>query len=310
MFLHQGIEGVVAEELAMLPGTEEITTLLAIEREIESGDYDFVVVDCAPTDSALRLATLPEVAHRALRLLLPTMQAFTKVATPLAQHFVSAPLPGSQVFQDAETLIFDKLKALNKRITGDETSVRMVVTSERMVIDEARRAYCELALFEVRCDAVVMNRMLPREAAEEEFFRSWSRLQAERRREVEESFAPLPILEAPLFQDEVTGYDRLAHLGRLLFAEVEPDGLLYAAERIRFARDEEGYFAEIPLPGASTDELDVVVIEDELSIRVGPLRRLLKLPRPMARRSVRRATLDRDRLTVRFGDVQPTSDGM
>jgi arsenite-transporting ATPase len=309
MFLHQGIEGVVAEELAMLPGAEEITTLLAIERVAVAGDYDFVVVDCAPTDSALRLATLPEVAHRALRLLLPTLQALTRFATPIAQSFIAVPLPESQVFQDAETLIYNKLKTLRKRITGPETSVRIVVTPERMVIDEARRAYTELALFEVPCDAVVMNRLLPSEVAEEEFFRDWSRLQEERRREVEESFAPLPLLEAPLFEDEVTGCARLAELGRHLFAEVEPDAVLYTSARIRFARDDEGYFAEIPLPGVGAGDLEVVVIDDELAIRVGARRRFLKLPRQIARRSVRRAVLDRERLTVRFGAAEHAPGG-
>ena len=180
IFRHQGIDDVVAEELALLPGAEEITTLLAVEQFAQSGDYDFAVLDCAPTDSALRLATLPEVAHRALRLLLPTLQAITKFGTPLAQKLVSVPLPGSEVFRDAETLIYDKLQILRRRITQSETSARIVVTPERVVMEEARRAYTELALFEVPCDAVVMNRLLPQSAAQEEFFRDWSRLQDER----------------------------------------------------------------------------------------------------------------------------------
>ena len=300
MFQYQGIEGVVAEELALLPGAEEITTLLAVEQMAESGGYDFVIVDCAPTDSALRLATLPEVAHRALRLLLPTMQAITRVGTPFAQRMVSVPLPRSQVFRDAETLIYKKLKKLRKRILAPQTSVRIVVTPERVVIDEARRAYTEFALFEVPCDAVVMNRLLPDAAAKEEFFASWSRVQEERRREVEETFDPLPVLRAPLFEDEVRGLAQLAELGRTLFAGVEPDAVLCGSARVRFAREESGYFAEIPLPNATADQLDVVVIDDELVITVGPRRRFLKLPRRMARSRVRRATLDRGLLSVYF----------
>jgi arsenite-transporting ATPase len=300
MFQYQGIDGVVAEELALLPGAEEITTLLAVEQMAESGRYDFVIVDCAPTDSALRLATLPEVAHRALRLLLPTMQAITRVGTPVAQKMVSVPLPRSQVFRDAETLIYNKLKKLRKRILAPQTSVRIVVTPERVVIDEARRAYTEFALFEVPCDAVVMNRLLPDAAANEEFFASWSRVQEERRREVEETFDPLPVLRAPLFEDEVRGLEQLAELGRTLFADVEPDAVLCGSERVRFAREEAGYTAEIPLPNATADQLDVVVIDDELVITVGPRRRFLKLPRRMAGSRVRRATLDHGLLSVRF----------
>jgi arsenite-transporting ATPase len=300
VFIHQGIDDVVAEELAMLPGAEEITMLLAVEQFAESGAYDLVILDCAPTDSALRLATLPEVAHRALRMLLPMFRAITAVGTPLARKLVSVPLPGSEVFRDAEKLIYDRLKSLHKRITAPKTSVRLVVTPERVVIEEARRAYTELALFEVPCDAVVMNRLLPPEAAQEEFFRETSRLQERRLAEVSDTFAPLPILRGPLFDDEVTGVERLAELGELLFASVEPDAVLSDATPVRFRRDENGYRAEIPLPRARADEVQVAVVGSELVVTTGPRRRLLKLPRSVARLELETARLEGNRLVVRF----------
>jgi len=307
MFRYQGIEDVVAEELAQLPGSEETTTLLAVEKLAASGRYDFLVVDCAPTGSALRLATLPEVAHRALRLLLPTMQAITRVGTPVAQKIVSVPLPRAEVFHDADTLIYEKLTVLRKRITDSQTSVRIVVTPERMVIDEARRAYTEFALFEIPCDAVVMNRLLPDEVADEDFFQHWSRLQEERCREVEELFAPIPVLRAPLLADQVTGCERLAELGRHLFANAEPGDVFSKSERVRFGRDETGYFAQIPLPNANADDLDVVVIDAELVITTGARRRFLKLPRRIADRPVLSAKLDAEKLTVHF--ATPTNSG-
>jgi arsenite-transporting ATPase len=300
MFRYQGIEDVIAEELAQLPGSEEITTLLAVEKLAASGRYDLLIVDCAPTGSALRLATLPEVAHRALRLLLPTMQAITRVGTPVAQKIVSIPLPRSEVFHDADTLIYEKLTTLRKRITDSQTSVRIVVTPERMVIDEARRAYTEFALFEIPCDAVVMNRLLPDEVASEHFFQHWSRLQEERCREVEEVFAPLPVLRAPLLADQVTGCERLAELGRHLFAKAEPGDVFYKSARVCFGRDEKGYFAQVPLPNASADDLDVVVVDAELVITTGARRRFLKLPRRIVDRSVLSAKLDAEKLTVHF----------
>jgi arsenite-transporting ATPase len=195
---HQGIEAVVAEELALLPGAEELTTLLAVEEFAASRHYDLVVVDCAPTDSALRLVTLPDIAHRALRLLLPLARAVSGVAVPLAQKIVSMPLPDANVFRDVDHLLYQELGSLQKRITSPETSVRLVMTPERMVIEETRRLHTELSLFEIPCDAVVMNRMLPEAAAGERFFEDWVRLQQERRQEVGELFAPLPVLEASL----------------------------------------------------------------------------------------------------------------
>jgi arsenite-transporting ATPase len=237
------------------------------------------------------------------------MQAIARVGTPVAQKIVSVPLPRSEVFRDAETLIYDKLTTLRKRITDSQTSVRIVMTPERMVIDEARRAYTEFALFEIPCDAVVMNRLLPDEVAREDFFQHWSRVQKERCREVEEQFAPLPVLRAPLLADQATGCERLAELGRHLFANAEPGDVFSKSARVRFGRDETGYFAQVPLPNASGDDLDVVVVDEELIITAGSRRRFLKLPRRIADSRVLSAKLDAERLTVHFGTPEcPAED--
>ncbi len=297
---YQGIESLVAEELALLPGTEELSTLLAVEAYADTGAWDLIVLDCAPTDSTLRLVTLPEVAHGAFRVLLRVQQVISALATPLARNLVAVPLPEAGVFRDADRLIYRKLRALRRRFTAEDASVRIVVTSERMVIDEARRAFTDLLLFEVPCDAVVMNRLLPRAVATEEFFRDWSRLQEERLREVAEFFEPLTLLTAPLQDDEITGVERLAAHGREIFAEVEPDAVLSHAPRIRFSRDGAGYRATIPLPHASAAALDVAKVDDELVIRTGPRRRALKLPSRIARLSLAKASLDGGVLDVRF----------
>jgi arsenite-transporting ATPase len=300
LFVHQGLDAVVAEELALLPGAEELTALLALEDLLESGAWDLVVLDCAPTDSTLRLVSLPDVARRSLRLLLPLLGAVAGVVSPIARRVVALPLPGAGVFRDAEVLIYQRLRALHRRLTGPETSVRLVATPERMVIDEARRLHTELSLFELRCDALVLNRLLPDAAHGEAFFRDWLSLQAERRREVGELFAPLPVLEAPLQPDEVTGLERLAAHGHALFAERAPGAVLCRAPRIRYRREGEETVAVIPLPGADPSSLGVVKIEDELAITSGLRRRSLKLPRRLAPLAVTRAALEGGALVVHF----------
>lgn len=300
MFLYHGIEAVVAEELALLPGAEEIVTLLAVERHLASGQYDQVVVDCAPTDAALRLTTLPEVARGMLRIVLPSLEALSGVAVPIARRLVSVPLPDPSVFEDAEELVYRRFVTLQRRLTDPATSVRLVVTPERMVIDEARRVYTELSLFEVPCDAVVMNRLLPPEAGEVEFFRDWERLQQERLAEVQEGFAPLPVLPAPLQQDEVTGLARLRAHGARLFAEVEPGDVLCSAPRVRFEREPGGYVARVPLPLGTADALDVAKVDDDLVVTAGLRRRAIRLPRRVAPLALREARLDGATLHVRF----------
>ncbi|TDJ16008.1 MAG: ArsA family ATPase [Deltaproteobacteria bacterium] len=303
LFRYQGIDAIVAEELALLPGAEEVVTLLAVEEFALSGVYDFIVVDCAPTDATLRLVTLPDIAERTLSVLLPLFETISSVAVPLARKIVSLPLPGSEVFRDADELLNRQLRALQQRLTNPQTSVRIVLTPERMVIDEARRAWTELSLFEVSCDAVVMNRILPDEASDEPFFEEWWRLQEERKREVEEFFAPLPVLFSPLQDDEATGLERLSRQGACLFGEHEPDAVLSVAPRVRFEREGDGYRASVPMPGASLDRLDVAKIDDELTITTGVRRRVLKLPRSIALLDLLGARLDGPSLIVSFGSA-------
>ena len=157
--------------------------------------------------------TLPEIASRTLRLLLRVQRAVATVVSPVARAVVPVPLPGPEVFRDIDRLLYKRLAALREILLSATTSVRIVVTPERMVIDEALRAHTDLALFELRCDAVVMNRLFPPEAAAEAFFEGWGRWQEERLAEVGELFAPLPVLRAPLAPDEVVGAAALAAHG-------------------------------------------------------------------------------------------------
>jgi len=306
MFEYRGIDAVVAEELALIPGAEEITTLLAVEEYARAGDYELVVVDCAPTDSTLRLVTLPDVASRFFRILLPIVATISGVAVPLVRRLVAAPLPDSGVFREVDELIYQQLAALKKRITHRDTSVRMVVTPERMVIDEAQRAYTDLALFEVGCDAVIMNRMLPEVAAEEEFFADWYRLQGERFLDVARLFAPLPVLSSPLAEDEVCGVDALRAHGDVIFGDIAHEARLCNAPRVQFLREGPDYIAIVPLPNAEASEIDVVKVDDELSISTGSRRRSIKLPRRFVPLSLTSARLEGRAMRLSFApDATP-----
>lgn len=298
LFVHQGVEAVVAEELALLPGADELMTLLAVEELSASERYDLVVLDCAPTDAALRLVTLPDVAYRSLRVLLPLFEAISGIAVPIARRLLSAPLPGAEVFGEADELLNRRLRGLQERLRDDSTSVRLVVTPERMVIDEARRAWTELALFEVGCDAVVLNRRLPPEAASEAWFAERGRLEEERQREVEALFAPHPVLVAPLQDDEVRGQRRLSELGAQLFRGTQPQAVLSSPERVYFERDGAGYTAVFPLPNIDPALVSVAKVEDELTVTAGARRRSLVLPRRIAPLELSGARVDGSRLHV------------
>ncbi len=300
LFRYQGIEGVVAEELALLPGAEELTTLLAVDEFAQSGDFDLAVVDCAPTDTALRLLTLPEVAHGSIRLLLKLQRAIAAVMTPVAKRVIPVPLPEAEVFAEAEALLYAKLRSLRARIVDPETSVRLVVTTEKMVIEEARRAFTDLCLFGLRCDAVVFNRLLPEVATCEPFFREWGEVQEERLAEVAEIFSPLHLLRAALGEDEIIGIERLTAHGQKLFHHCAPGALLADVRPISFHRKRGRYSVEIPLPGATLDALDITKVEGDLLVKTPSVSRAMKLPRRMAALEVCEAHLREGVLSVFF----------
>jgi arsenite-transporting ATPase len=300
LFRHQGIEDVIADELALLPGAEEVAALLAIEEASASDRYDLCIVDCAPTGSTLRLVTLPEVASRTLKLVLRVQRALATVVSPVARAIVPIPLPGADVFRDVDRLLYKRLARLREILLSEQTSVRIVVTPERMVIDEALRAHTDLALFELGCDAVVMNRLYPPEAAAEAFFEAWGRRQEERLAEVESSFAPLPVLRAPLAREEVVGVAALAAHGAAIFGAADPAARLCVEPRLRFASAKGEYGVELPLPHARADALDVSKLDDVLFVRTGDQRRAIPLPRKLARLSLAGAKLEGGCLRVRF----------
>jgi arsenite-transporting ATPase len=300
---YQGIDAVVAEELALLPGAEELATLVCVEQWARSGDYDLVIVDCAPTGSTLRLVTLPEVAHGSLRWLLRLQRAAAHVIEPIARGLVGAPIPGGDVFAEADRLFYGTLHRLRARLLSRETSVRIVLTPESMVIDEARRSLTDLCLFQIASDAVVLNRMLPDEACQEDFFREWGRTQVERKREVEEAFAPLACLVAPLAADEVRGIEALAEHGELLFGDLDPAARLGESPRMRFELDGAGARVRLPLPGLDPKTLEVARVEDELVVAVAGRRRKIALPAGFSKREVEGVAYREGDLVVSFGSA-------
>jgi len=214
------------------------------------------------------------------------------------------PLPDAGVFRDLERLLYERLAALRALLLDPGTSVRLVATPERMTIEESVRAHADLCLFELACDALVMNRLLPPEAAAEPGFATWGRVQDERLAEMEALFPGLPVLRAPLARDEVVGLAALAEHGAALHGERDPAARLADPPRLRFARrpDTAGrYRVELPLPHARRETLDVAKLDDALLVRAGALRRAIPLPRRLARLSLAGARLADGRLVVHLG---------
>ncbi|HWJ98852.1 MAG TPA: ArsA family ATPase [Acidimicrobiales bacterium] len=307
VFQWAGVAAIEAEELSVIPGLDEIFALSDIKAYAESGEWDIVVVDCAPTAETLRLLSLPEILRWYMDRVFPMSRKVNKVVSPLLGRVAGLPVPGDEVFGSASQF-YDRLDGVRELLTDTaRTSVRLVVNPERLVVAEARRTYTYLSLFGYRVDAVVANRLLP-DAITDPWFQEWKARHAEHLASIEEGFAPLPILRAELASDELVGVGALRAFAAHLYADLDPAAVLHPGEPLQVVPKGTGYELTVELPFADKDELELGRRDDELLIRVGSHRRALLLPDSLRRREVRAASLRDGRLRVTFAG--PADEGI
>lgn len=303
-----GLDAVEAEELSVLPGLDEVFALADIKTWADSGDWDVLVVDCAPTAETIRLLSLPDVLAWYMDRVFPLGRRVNKLVGPVLSRFSSMPVASDDVFGTASRF-YERLDGVKAILTDAErSSIRLVVNPEKMVIAEARRTYTYLSLFGYRVDAVVANRLLPAEVTDP-WFERWKRSQAEQLVVIEEGFAPLPVLRSELRPQEPIGVDHLAALADDLYGDVEPTRVLHHGEPLRITRHEGGYELVLELPFADHDDLDVGRHGDELLVRIGPYRRAISLPDSLRRRSVTGASFRDGLLRVAFDADRPAAGG-
>lgn len=294
-----GVAGIEAEELAVLPGLDEIFALADIKGFADSGAWDTIVVDCAPTAETIRLLSLPEILGWYMDRVFPASRRINRVLSPVLAKVTNLPVAGDEVFGAARRF-YDRLDGVRDLLTDPMvTSARLVVNPERMVIAEARRTHTYLSLFGYRVDAVVANRVLPAAVADPWFAR-WQELHTEHLASIEEGFAPVPVLRAHLAADELVGMASLRRLGDEVYGHLEPDALLHEGDPLRVVREDEGWRLLLDLPFAEHADVDVVRRGDELFVRAGPYRRALVLPDALRRLVVRGAELREGTLAVTF----------
>ena len=294
-----GVDAVEAEELSVLPGLDEVFALADIRDAAESGAWDVVVVDCAPTAETLRLLSLPDVLSWYMHRVFPVGRRITKLVGPVLSKVTALPVAGDPVFA-ATARLHERLSGVRDLLADPaRTSVRLVVNPERMVIAEARRTHTYLSLFGYRVDAVVANRLLP-DAVTDPWFDTWKAAHAEHLTAIEEGFAPVPVLRAELAADELVGPDRLRPFAAALYGDLDPAAGLSDGEPFSVEHRGPARVLILPLPGADKDDVELGQRDDELLVRVGPYRRTMVLPDSLKRRTVVGAALEDGVLTVRF----------
>jgi arsenite-transporting ATPase len=302
----RGLDGVQAEELAILPGMDEIFGLVRMKRHYDEGDYDVLIIDSAPTGTALRLLSLPEVSGWYMRRFYKPLQSMSSALRPLFEPFFKPiagfSLPNNEVM-DAPYEFYQQIEALEKVLTDNkQTSVRLVTNPEKMVIKESLRAHAYLSLYNVSTDLVIANRIIPEEV-NDPFFKVWKENQHIYKQEIHDNFHPLPVKEVPLFSEEMCGMQALEKLKEILYKDEDPSKVYYQENTIRVVKEENNYCLELFLPNIPKDQIKLNKTGDELNIRIGNHRRNLVLPQTLASLKPSGAKMEEEYLKIKFSDV-------
>jgi arsenite/tail-anchored protein-transporting ATPase len=298
----QGADTLAAEELAMLPGMDELFGLLMVRRHNQEGRYDALILDAAPTGETLKLLSLPDHMSWYVEKIFPIQRRAAKLVRPFASRARSLPpLPEDSVFAAGQRF-YRAIASVEEILTDRESAtVRLVLNAEKMVIAEARRAYTYLNLYDYGVDALVVNRLLP-ESVSDPYFARWHDAQARHMRTIEESFDPIPILTARLFDREMFGLEALGALAEDVFEDVEPLGVLFRGATHDIVKNGDGYDVVFHLPLAQKRDVDLSKKGAELLVKVGNYRRNILLPDVLARLPAAGASFEGGSLKVRLKD--------
>src|SRR5579863_1587591 len=293
-----GISGVEAEELAILPGMEELSAMMYINQYKREQRYDVIVLDAAPTAESLRFVSMPTTLDWYMKHIFPFQRNLLKAVRPIANRVAPFELPTDSYFANIQNL-FAKLEGVDEIMENPQTtSVRLVTNPEKMVLRETQRAFVYFSLHGLTIDSVIVNRILPAEVMDT-WFNEWHSSQEEVLREIEDYFAPVPVKRVPLFAREVLGTRRLQELATILYPSGEDPAAVTRTEKpYTFEKRNGTYEIRVLLPFAAKGEIGLFKKGDELVVEIGTLRRHIGLPRSMAMLMPARARLENKVLTV------------
>ena len=299
-----GINDVEAEELAILPGMEELSAMMYINQYRRENRYDVVVLDAAPTAESMRFISMPTTLDWYMKHIFPFQRNLLKAVRPIANRVAPFELPPDSYFGNIRDL-FEKLEGVGEIMEDpNTTSVRLITNPEKMVLRETQRAFVYFSLHGLTVDAVIVNRVLPSDISDR-WFNEWHSSQDRIIGELEEYFAPVPVRRVPLFAHEVLGQQRLQDVAKVLYSEVEdPSAVTRTEKPYTFEKRNGMYEVRLLLPFATKSEIGLFKKGDELVVEVGTLRRHIGLPRSMATLVPSRARLENRVLTVELKEAQ------
>ncbi|MGB6067797.1 MAG: ArsA family ATPase [Desulfomonilaceae bacterium] len=294
-----GVTEVLAAELAIIPGMEDVVSLLYINQYYRENTYDVIVIDCAPTGESLRFIGMPTTLEWYIRKVFKLERSLMKVARPIAKRLTDIPLPEDTYFEGLQEL-FLRLDGVDHVLLDRQiTSIRLVTNAERMVVRETQRAFMYFCLYGLVVDAVIVNRLFP-ESLPDEYFKDWLVTQQKSLRQIDSIFQPVPTYRVNIHSDEVVGLDRLSTMGKAIYGEIDPSKVLHEDTVFEIENHNGDLVLKIKLPFVKKDYVDLFKEEGDLVVRIGSFKRHVFLPRMLSHRQPGRASLDNNVLAIHF----------
>jgi len=294
-----GMDEVLAEELAVFPGMEEVSLLLYINKYIREKEYDVILLDCAPTGESLRFISIPTTLDWYMKKIFKWERTLAKYVRPVAKRVTDIPLPDDSYFQAIQDL-FEKLKGVDQVLVDPQiTTVRLVTNPEKVVLKETQRAFMYFCLYKMNIDAIIMNRILPATVTDS-YFSNWLKGQQHNLVEAAEFFNPVPIFPVNLFSGEIIGYDYLRDLADQIYADRNPLERFYTEEPYQLIKEKSNYRLKLKLPFISKEDVVLSKVYEELVIRIGGYKRHILLPRQVASLNSVTAKMEGEYLNIVF----------
>jgi arsenite/tail-anchored protein-transporting ATPase len=287
------------QDLNMLPGIEELFSLLRIQQIYDSGEFDVIIVDCAPTGETLSLLKFPELFSWYMEKLFPIGKFAMRLLHPVSQKLFKFELPDGKALNDIE-LLYSQLVLLQELLKNREvSSIRLVAMPEKMVVEETKRNYMYLNLFNFNVDAVFINRILPSDI-KLEFFDEWLRLQAEYIKELEQLFGAIPIYRIKWYDIEIAGMKALDRIVEDVLGENRVMEVLTKERNEEYDKTEGGYRLSVFLPYAEKENIQLHETGNDIVVRIGNFKRSIPLPHALRKYRVEGARIVDQCLRIEF----------
>ena len=286
------------EEFGLLPGIDELFSLLKIKELYQTGKYQRIIVDCAPTGETLSLLKLPELLSWYVEKFFPLGKVAMRVLSPFAKKLYKVELPGKQAMNDIEKFYL-KLYELQELLKDRScTSVRLVTLPEKMVVEETKRNYMYMNLYNFNVDGIYINRLLPSDI-KNPFFKEWLQIQAKYKNEIMDSFHALPIFEIPWYDEELKGIRAVNRISKDAL-----NGDVFATKEITekeyFEENEKGYVLKVKVPFVEKSAISLYQAQTDVVVRIGNFKRNIPLPNVLRSYFITSAKMEQEELLIQF----------